>query len=126
MKFTATSALTSLAALAATAAATPFSKRASYSGYLTPIGESPGALSACGQEYVAGSMFVAVQPSLLPADCSPRPITIHCGNTAVEAQVVDKCMGCGIDHIDVSAAVYEACGGAEGGIDPMQSLTWEM
>ncbi|KAK2615967.1 hypothetical protein N8I77_002688 [Diaporthe amygdali] len=127
MKFTATSALTYLAALATTATATPFSKRATtYTGRMTPIGEisDAGALSACGQEYVTGSMFVAVQPSLLPADCSPTPITIKCKGGDVTAQVVDKCMGCGSDHIDVSAAVYEACGGAKGGVDPIPDLTW--
>lgn len=126
MKLTANSALTSLAALAAMATATPFSKRASFSGYITPIGEisNAGALSACGQEYVTGSMFVAVQPSLLPADCSPAPISIQCNGATVSAQVVDKCMGCGSDHIDVSAAVYVACGGKEGGIDPLQGMEW--
>lgn len=127
MKLTATSGLTYLAALAATATATPFNKRASFSGYITPIGEisDAGALSACGQEYVTGSLFVAVQPSLLPTDCSPRSITIKCKGGSVTAQVVDKCMGCGSDHIDVSAAVYTAVGGEKGGIDPIQGCTWE-
>ncbi|KAH8768253.1 hypothetical protein F5883DRAFT_521699 [Diaporthe sp. PMI_573] len=126
MKLTATSALTYLAALATTATATPFNKRASFSGHITPIGEisDAGALSACGQEYVTGSMFVAVQPSLLPADCSPRSITIKCNGGTATAQVVDKCMGCGSDHIDVSAAVYVAVGGEKGGIDPIQDCTW--
>ena len=126
MKLTATSALTCLAALATTATATPFNKRASFSGRITPIGEisDAGALSACGQEYVTGSMFVAVQPSLLPADCSPRSITIKCNGGTATAQVVDKCMGCGSDHIDVSAAVYVAVGGEKGGIDPIQDCTW--
>ena len=126
MKSTVTSALTYFAALAATATATPFSKRASFSGYITPIGEisDAGALSACGQEYVTGSMFVAVQPSLLPADCSPAPISIQCNGATVSAQVVDKCMGCGPDHIDVSAAVYVACGGEKGGIDPLKDMKW--
>lgn len=126
MQITATSAFTYLVVLASTATATPFSKRASYSGYITPIGEqsNAGALSACGQEYVTGSMFVAVDPSLLPADCSPAPISIQCNGATVSAQVVDKCMGCGPDHIDVSAAVYTACGGKEGGIDPIQGATW--
>jgi hypothetical protein len=126
MKLTATSAVTYLAALATTATATPFDKRASFSGRITPIGEisNAGALTACGQEYVTGSMLVAVQPSLLPADCSPRTITIKCNSATVTAQVADKCMGCGPDHIDVSAAVYEAAGGAKGGIDPLQGCTW--
>lgn len=126
MKITATSALTYLAALASMAAATPFEKRASFSGYITPIGEisNSKALTACGQEYVTGSMFVAVQPSLLPADCSPLSISIQCNDATVTAQVVDKCMGCGPDHIDVSAAVYVAAGGKEGGIDPLQNCKW--
>lgn len=126
MQITATSAFTYLVALAASVTASPFNKRASYSGYITPIGETSnaGALSACGQEYVTGSMFVAVQPSLLPADCSPAPISIQCNGATVSAGVVDKCMGCGPDHIDVSAAVYVACGGKEGGIDPLPDMTW--
>ncbi|KAI3395042.1 hypothetical protein diail_1865 [Diaporthe ilicicola] len=128
MQFTTTSALACLAALASMAAATPFAKRAEFSGYLTPIGETSnsGALTACGQEYVTGSMFVAVQPALLPADCSPKPISIQCAGKTVQAQAVDKCMGCGTDHIDVSAAVYEACGGQKGGVDPIQNLKWTM
>lgn len=127
MKFTVTSALTYFAALTTTATASPFNKRTSFSGYITPIGEisDAGALSACGQEYVTGSMFVAVQPSLLPADCSPAPITIECNGATVSAQAVDKCMGCGPDHIDVSAAVYVACGGEKGGIDPFNA-TWSL
>lgn len=126
MQITATSAFTYLVALAASVTASPFNKRASYSGYITPIGETSnaGARSACGQEYVTGSMFVAVQPSLLPADCSPAPISIQCNGATVSAEVVDKCMGCGPDQIDVSAAVYVACGGKEGGIDPLPGRTW--
>ena len=126
MQITATSAFTYLVVLASTVAANPLKNRASYSGYITPIGEqsNAGALSACGQEYVTGSMFVAVDPSLLPADCSPAPISIQCDKKTVSAQVVDKCMGCGPDHIDVSSAVYTACGGKEGGIDPIQGATW--
>lgn len=126
MKLTATFALTCLAALGNTVTASPFNKRASFSGKITPIGEisNSGALSACGQEYVTGSMFVAVQPSLLPADCSPAPITIQCNGATVSAQVVDKCMGCTSDHIDVSSAVYVACGGEEGGIDPLEGNSW--
>lgn len=128
MQITATSALTCLAALGTAVTATPFSKRASFSGFITPIGEisDAGALSACGQEYVTGSMFVAVQPSLLPADCSPAPISIQCNGKTVSAQAVDKCMGCGPDHIDVSAAVYEACGGEKGGIDPLKDVDWSL
>lgn len=126
MQITATSAFTYLVALATSVTANPVSKRASYSGYITPIGETSnaGARSACGQEYVTGSMFVAVQPSLLPADCSPTPISIQCNGATVSAQVVDKCMGCDSGHIDVSSAVYVACGGKEGGVDPIQGPTW--
>ncbi|KAG8158509.1 hypothetical protein KVR01_011631 [Diaporthe batatas] len=128
MRLTATSGLTYLAALAITAAARPFNERDSFSGYITPIGEisNAGALSACGQEYVTDSLFVAVQPSLLPADCSPRSITIRCKSGTVTAQVVDKCTGCGPDHIDVSAAVYTAAGGEQGGIDPIHGCSWEI
>ncbi|KUI74169.1 hypothetical protein VM1G_10011 [Cytospora mali] len=113
----------SSAILALTATATPH-KRATYDGHLTPIGEVPGAYTACGQEYEADSMYVAVNPILLPPDCSPKTITINCPTGAVTGQVLDKCMRCGSDHIDVSSAVYVACGGTKGGIDPINNITW--
>lgn len=118
-------ALTSLstAIMALTATATPH-KRTTYSGHLTPIGETVGALTSCGQTYEADSMFVAVDPTLLAADCVPKTMTINCPNGQVTARAVDKCIDCDTTHIDVASAVYAACGGTESGVDPIHGISW--
>lgn len=87
--------------------------RADYSGKMTWIGDTTGALTSCGQPYAADSMYVAVSPALNTCPVSGgtgEPMTISCNGRTVSATAIDKCMGCGDDHIDVATAVWEACG----------------
>lgn len=108
--------VTCLAALAAASPRAPrerLSPRAEYSGKMTWIGDTTGAYTSCGQQYEAGSMYVAVSPALNTcpvAGGTGSPMTITCNGQTVSAMAIDKCMGCSDDHIDVATAVYEACG----------------
>lgn len=102
-----------LASSSALVTATPFQKRGNYSGKMTWIGDTTGALTSCGAPYEAGSMYVAVNAALNTCPVSGgsgTPMTITCNGKTVQATAIDKCMGCDPDHIDVATAVYEACG----------------
>lgn len=108
----------------------PAPRAASYAGKMTWIGDTTGALTSCGQPYEADSLYVAVAPALNTcplAGGAGTPITITCGDggETVAAMAVDKCMGCGDDHIDVATAVWEACGYTtdDGGMHD-QGISW--
>ncbi|KAI1101891.1 RlpA-like double-psi beta-barrel-protein domain-containing protein-containing protein [Jackrogersella minutella] len=78
-----------------------------FSGDLTYY--QPG-LGSCGETNTAEDHIVALAPAQFEADpkaCGKTiQITIAGGKTAT-AKVVDKCMGCSDDSIDVSTAVFQ-------------------
>lgn len=93
-------------------------------GTVAPSGQT----SCSGQTYDAGTLYVAVDPSLF-VDATACPIsstgtgyaiTIECNGLTVQAQANDKCMGCTSDWIDVAPAVWEACGYSVEDIDPKE------
>lgn len=99
----------------------------SFSGKITWIGDTTGALSACGAPYESGSMYVAVNPDVL--DCGSgtgTKMTVTANGQTVDAYAVDKCMGCTTDHIDVATAVYEALGynTGDGGMHDTSGISW--
>lgn len=108
-----------------TTAIHPPGRRADYSGKMTWIGDTTGMFSTCGPEYEDDSMFVAVTPSLLNCGSgSGSAITIQCNGVTVEATVVDSCVACGDDRIDVATAVYEACGFSTGDGGIQYGISW--
>lgn len=118
--------MTALATVSASPLEVLAERAASYSGKMTWIGPTTGAYSACGSEYAADSMYVAVSPGLL--QCSGTggtPMTVNCNGKTIEATAIDKCMGCDPDHIDVATSVYEACGfnTGDGGMQ-MNGISW--
>lgn len=95
---------------------------------ITWIGDTTGALSACGAPYEAGSMYVAVNPGVLDcgADGLGTPMTVTANGKTVSAYAIDKCMGCDTTHIDVATAVYEALGFTldDGGMHNTGKIDW--
>lgn len=86
-------------------------QRTGYSGKMTWIGKVNGAYAACGVKYQPGSMYVAVSESVLKCNGQAgAPITITCNGRTVQAVANDLCPGCDTKQIDVSTAVYAACG----------------
>lgn len=109
----------------------PLAPRAHYSGKITWIGDTTGALTSCGQPYEDDSLYVAVTPALNTCPLSggvgaPIAVTCNGGQMHVNATAADKCMGCGEDHIDVSTAVWEACGYTidDGGMHDEPGISW--
>lgn len=99
----------------------------SFSGKITWIGDTTGALSACGAPYESGSMYVAVDPDVL--DCGSgtgTTMSITANGKTVSAYAIDKCMGCTSGHIDVATAVYEALGYTtdDGGMHDSGGISW--
>ncbi|KAI0172684.1 RlpA-like double-psi beta-barrel-protein domain-containing protein-containing protein [Hypoxylon sp. FL1284] len=79
---------------------------AAFDGDLTYY--TPG-LGSCGRTNTETDKIVAVAPAQYVADpdlCG-KSITIHLGGKTATATVVDKCMGCSDDSIDVAPAVFE-------------------
>lgn len=101
-------------------------------GYkITWIGPTTGAYSSCGTLYEDGSMFVAVDPSVLPAcaqGSTGTPMTITANGKTISAYAIDKCMGCDANHIDVATAVYEALGWdtTDGGMHDTGYIMWSI
>lgn len=99
----------------------------SFSGKITWIGDTTGALSACGAPYESGSMYIAVNPDVL--DCGSgtgTTMSVTANGKTVSAYAIDKCMGCTEDHIDVATAVYEALGYTtdDGGMHDSGGISW--
>lgn len=95
---------------------------------ITWIGDTTGALTACGQPYEADSMYVAVDPTVLDcgSDGKGTPMTVTANGKTVSAYAIDKCMGCDPTHIDVATAVYEALGYTldDGGMHNTGKIDW--
>ncbi|CAH0047214.1 unnamed protein product [Clonostachys solani] len=76
---------------------------------------NPG-LGACGKTNNGNDIIVAIgvphwhaaNPNK-DANCQKK-VTIHYGGKKVTARVVDKCMSCGRNNIDVSPAVFKKFG----------------
>ncbi|KAJ0346912.1 hypothetical protein COL26b_007774 [Colletotrichum chrysophilum] len=70
------------------------------------------SLGSCGRTNGDNDMVVAISHITMgDAGGNPNPncgktITISRGGITKTATIVDKCMGCGVDHIDVSPAVF--------------------
>lgn len=99
-----------------------------FSGKITWIGDTTGAYSACGVPYESGSMFVAVNPSVLDCgtDGQGTSMSITANGKTVTAVAIDKCMGCETTHIDVASAVWTALGYTfdDGGMHDNAGLSW--
>ncbi|KAI8151640.1 Allergen Asp f 7 [Colletotrichum sp. SAR 10_65] len=74
------------------------------------------SLGSCGRTNGDNDMVVAIS-HITMGDAGGNPnnnpncgktITISRGGITKTATIVDKCMGCGVDHIDVSPAVFRA------------------
>ncbi|KAF5518289.1 Allergen Asp f 7 [Colletotrichum aenigma] len=88
-------------------------RRGSGSGVMTWFNPS---LGSCGRINGDNDMVVAISHITMD-DAGGNPnnnpncgktITISRGGITKTATIVDKCMGCGVDHIDVSPAVFRA------------------
>lgn len=69
---------------------------------------APG-LGSCGSTSSATDPVVALAPEQYTADGSDicgKTIKIHYGGKTTTAKVLDKCMGCSADSIDVSPSVF--------------------
>lgn len=98
---------------------------ASGSGKMTYY--TPG-LGACGVTNDDTDMIVAVSPSVYGSYANPnsspmcqKTMTITCNSKTVKAAVKDRCAGCGTKDIDVSPAVFEACGDLSAGV---MTVSW--
>ncbi|KAI8266394.1 Allergen Asp f 7 [Colletotrichum sp. SAR11_239] len=88
-------------------------RRGGGSGVMTWFNPS---LGSCGRTNGDNDMVVAIS-HITMGDAGGNPnnnpncgktITISRGGITKFATIVDKCMGCGVDHIDVSPAVFRA------------------
>ncbi|KAH0438202.1 hypothetical protein CcaCcLH18_03469 [Colletotrichum camelliae] len=88
-------------------------RRGAYAGVMTWFNPS---LGSCGRTNGDNDMIVAIS-YITMGDAGGNPnnnpncgktITISRGGITKTATIVDKCMGCAEDHIDVSPAVFKA------------------
>lgn len=88
---------------------------------------SPGQ-GSCGVTNNDNDMIIAVAPSVYGTYANPnaspmckKTVTINCNGKTVKAAVKDKCYGCGAKDIDVSPAVFKACGALSVGV---MTVSW--
>lgn len=122
MKFTILTTLTTLVALVSAQPAHLHGRQAhelqaekrTVSGKMTYY--TPGQ-GSCGVTNDENDMIVAVSPSVYGTYANPnsspachKTVTIKCNKKTVKAAIKDRCTGCGVNDVDVSPAVFKACG----------------